>query len=80
MRLFVLAGMCVAAITLSSSAYARPNVPHTLGYGEAPIGHRQPTPETVQRAPKGVPEDTLSKLQKENQELDRKLGDICRGC
>jgi hypothetical protein len=80
MRLFLLAGICVAVIGLSPSAHARLNMPHTPQYGEAPIGHRQPTPETVQGAPKGVPNDTLSKLDKENQELDRKLRSICRGC
>ena len=80
MRPVALAWMCVAVIGLSQSALARPNSPSPPAIGEAPVGHRQPTANSVGQPEKSERFDTLSKMQKEDQELDRKLRNICRGC
>jgi hypothetical protein len=81
MRPVALAWMCVAVIGLSQTALARPNAPAPPAFGEAPIGHRQPTASSLGGVEKGGEKfDTLSKMQKEDQELDRKLQGICRGC
>lgn len=80
MRPLTLAWMGIAVIGLSQSALARPRTPTPPAFGEAPVGHRQPTASSVGDAVKGERFDTLSKMQKEGQALDRKLQGICRGC
>ncbi len=68
------------AVALCASATAAPQTPPQAGNAQAPVGHRQPTPETVQAGGTDQQGDILSKLQQEDRELDRKLSNICRGC
>ncbi len=47
---------------------------------QPPIGHRQPSAEDVQGLPDEPQTSADSAMKKLDQELDRKLKSICRGC
>ena len=66
-------GWPVAAVYAQSGAGAQP-VPQ----GQAPVGHRQPRAGDVP-VDAGQPMDAAT-VQRLDQELDRKLKSICRGC
>jgi hypothetical protein len=48
------------------------------GQQEAPVGHRQPTANSVQRPQEKMSAD--KKLEELDKALDKKLKSICRGC
>jgi hypothetical protein len=47
---------------------------------EAPVGHRQPSANDVRGAESAPGVGTNPDLEKQDQELNKKLRDICRGC
>jgi hypothetical protein len=48
--------------------------------GQAPVGHRQPSANDVRGAESTPGVGTNPELEKREQELNKKLRDICRGC
>ncbi len=47
---------------------------------EAPVGHRQPSADDVKGAESGPGLGTTPDLEKQNEQLDKRLREICRGC
>jgi hypothetical protein len=70
-RLLVVTGALIPLLTPIGSVAQRQ---------EAPVGHRQPSASDVSGAESAPGVGTNPELEKREQELDKKLRDICRGC
>jgi hypothetical protein len=70
-RLLVVTGALIPLLTPIGSVAQR---------REAPVGHRQPSASDVRGAESAPGVGTNPELDKREQELDKKLRDICRGC
>ena len=68
----LLGTMMLLLTGVASAAHAASSV------RQAPIGHRQPTAQDVQSAQEGNSADEAMK--KIDEDLDKKLKGICRGC
>ena len=65
-------------VTTGSPVSAQPATAPSLGIPAAPVGHRQPTADSV---PKNTYKDPNAKKNaKQDAILDKKMKGICRGC
>ena len=78
MRTIVGTGLFWAAVLLLLTGPASQAHAAASSVRPAPVGHRQPTAQDVQGAPEDNSADQAMK--KMDQDLDKKLKGICRGC
>jgi hypothetical protein len=84
MRIIALATVFAVTVMVgwpTGQAYSqsRPGTQPGQAQGQAPVGHRQPRAGDAPQVDAGQPMDAAT-TQRLDQELDRKLKSICRGC